>query len=311
LLENQAPQPEAARHAWQNFLEEVRSFFVRRGFRNWSTPFLVTSSGVDAHIDFMTVQGVRTGRAFALPTSPEFELKKALSAGEEKIFEIKSCFRDDEASPIHRPEFTMLEWYRAYEDKWSLVDDFDALVAHLAPAFPGVTALPTERVSMAELFQKHVGFSLTPATSREDLQRVLRSRGLHLAPVDDWDDLFFRLYIEYIEPRLGHDRPTAVYDFPASQSSLARRTEQGWADRFEIYWRGVELANAYQEQNNPYLVIDTVKREIGKRQGLNRIPPQIDKSFINAMQAGFPPATGAAMGLDRLFMVLRGAPKLL
>jgi len=310
LSPNLLEKTPAAGRDWQDFLECVRAFFISRGFRSWLTPYLVTSSGVDAHIDFMTVQGVRTGRRYSLPTSPEFELKKVLAAGERRVFEIKSCFRDDDDSPTHRQEFTMLEWYRAYEGKWSLLDDFEGLLKAL-PAQNTKPIPPLRRASIAELFAEHVKMDLTPRTTEEELRRTLVARGLHSAKSDDWDDLFSRLYIECIEPHLGHDGPLAIYDFPATQSSLSRQTAEGWADRFEIYWRGVELANAYQEQNNPYLVSEVVTREINKRQTLGRIPPQADAAFLQAMKAGFPPCSGIALGLDRLYMVLRGSSRLM
>lgn len=289
---------------WQNFLQHVHRFFSSRGFTHWVTPYLVSSSGVDAHIDFLTVKGVRTGREFSLPTSPEFALKKVLASGQRKIFEIKSCFRDDDGSPTHKTEFTMIEWYRAYEKKWALVEDFELLLRDLAPFFD-VEPPAVLRVSMTELFKTHVGIDLHPGTPAEELSGALQSRGLHQSPSDDWDDLFFRLFVDCIEPHLGHNAPTVVYDFPLSQASLSRRTDSGWADRFEIYWNGVELANAYQEQNNPHLVLEVSEREIAKRIQLGRTPPKLDKDFHAAMRSGFPPSTGVALGLDRLFMVLQ------
>jgi len=291
---------------WQQFLESTRDFFRSRGFQHWTTPCLVPSSGVDAHIDFMSVKGIRTGRQFFLPTSPEFELKKAMALGARDVFEIKSSFRDDDKSPIHRAEFTMLEWYRSYSGKWRLFEDFEALLQHVQPLFG--TSAPFSRnlkkSSMAELFAKHLGFALTPNTRRDELAAALTKRALHWTESDDWDDLFFRLYIECVEPHLGFDGPVAIYDFPATQSSLAQKTASGWSDRFEIYWQGVELANAYQEQNNPSLVREKVNSEITKRRALNRIPHQKDEEFLCAMEAGFPPAAGIALGLDRLFMLL-------
>src|SRR5690606_23425527 len=145
--------------------------------------------------------------------------------------------------------FTMLEWYRAYADKWQLLEDAVGLINSLNEG-KGRRPVDIERISVAELFKNHVGMTLTPETTAEELKTVLSDHGLHWSPDDDWDDLFFRLYIEYIEARLGATGPQAVYDFPATQGSLARMTPEGWADRFEIYWHGTELANAYQEQNN-------------------------------------------------------------
>ncbi len=296
---------------WQRFLEVVRSFFVQKGFVHIWTPYLVPSSGIDAHIDFFKVQGVRTGNRYFLPTSPEFALKKALISGQKKVFEMKSCFRDDDPSPIHRPEFTMIEWYRAYADKWELMVDFMELIHFVNKNMnlSQTNGLAGSRIqetksSMADLFLKSVGVSLTPKTTKQELQNILIDQKLDWSETDDWDDLFFRIYIEKIEPFLGKLGPQAVFDFPFSQGSLARETVTGWADRFEIYWQGIELANAYQEQNSPDKVEQRYREEVLKRESLGRPPHEVDESFIRAMRRGLPPSAGIALGLDRLWMVL-------
>jgi elongation factor P--(R)-beta-lysine ligase len=297
---------------WQLFLDCVRAYFLRQGFRSWQTPTLLPSSGIDAHIDFFKAQGVRTGRTFALPTSPEFALKKALARGEKNIFEIKPCFRDDDTSPTHLAEFTMIEWYRAYADKWSLCDDFCGLVEFVAREMD-LKVQPSKKIqkfSLAELFVKHLDFQLAPKTSKDELIALLQKRGLDWSPTDDWDDLFFRLYIEFIEPILGKEQPIAIYNFPLSQGSLSRATKEGWADRFEIYWQGIELANAYQEENNPQKIEERFLSEVEKRASCNREPHQIDSDFLMTMKMGFPPSTGIAVGLDRLWMVLNNQSSL-
>jgi elongation factor P--(R)-beta-lysine ligase len=292
---------------WQIFLEAVRSFFTQRQFTHWKTPYFVPSSGVDAHIDFYRASGVRTKNSFYLPTSPELELKKAIVKGEERVFEIKSCFRDDDRTAHHRPEFTMLEWYRSFEDKWVLLEDIQELLPYVARGLGLDQAFPKiQRRSIAALFQQYVGLDLSPRTAKQELSSSLTKHGLDQSPTDDWDDLFFRLYIDLIEPQLGMDGPEVIYNFPATQGSLARTNSEGWADRFELYWHGVELANAYQEQNDPFLIEVRVRGEVQKRQRLGREPHAVDEEFIKMMKLGFPPCAGIAMGLDRLFMVLKG-----
>ncbi|MBY0316149.1 MAG: EF-P lysine aminoacylase GenX [Bdellovibrionales bacterium] len=297
--------PPSADISWQEFLISVESFFVDRGFQGWSTPYLVRSPGVDAHIDFMQVSGVRTGREFCLPTSPEIELKKMIAAGVSQIFEIKSCFRDDDKTSIHKPEFKMLEWYRAYANKTELMDDIEALISFLFQKMNLRRQVKMDRISIAELFKMHAEMALTPQTSREDLLEAIRRHRLDWNDSDDWDDLFFRIYIEKIEPHLGLDNPVVIYNFPPSQSSVARLTPEGWSDRFEVYWKGIELANAYQEQNNPQVIREKIQSEVSKRTSLGRVPNPVDPEFLSLMDRGFPPCTGCALGLDRLFMVMR------
>jgi elongation factor P--(R)-beta-lysine ligase len=292
--------------AWQTFLETVRRYFIQQGFRYWQTPSLLPSPGIDAHIDFFSAQGVRTQRSYFLPTSPEFALKKALAEGQEKIFEIKSCFRDDDNSPTHKPEFFMLEWYRAYADKWELFEDFLNLVRFVVQEMKlqQPAGFVASRISMDDLFLQKIDFPLGSDTSEGELRKLLEKKKLHTSPNDDWDDLFFRLYIEFIEPSLGFGGPQAVYNFPFSQGSLSRKTEDGWADRFEIYWQGMELANAYQEQTDPAQMKTRYQSEREKRERAQKSPHPQDPEFFAKMQEGFPPCAGIALGLDRLWMVL-------
>ncbi len=291
---------------WQSFLETVRGYFIEQGFRYWHTPSLLPSPGIDAHIDFFQAQGVRTQRSYFLPTSPEFALKKAVADGQEKVFEIKSCFRDDDSSATHSAEFLMLEWYRAYADKWELFEDFLGLVRFVVKKLnlPLPTAFSASRVSIAELFVHKINFQLLPNTTENQLREMIVQNNLHANEDDDWDDLFFRLYIEFIEPSLGFAGPEAVYNFPLSQGSLSRKTANGWADRFEIYWQGVELANAYQEQNDPMQMKLRYQSEIEKRERAQKSPYPQDTKFLSKMEAGFPPCAGIALGLERLWMVL-------
>lgn len=300
------------RKNWQIFLRTVRHFFEEQGFLHWQTPTLLPSPGIDAHIDFFSAQGVRTGRSFYLPTSPEFSLKKAIADGENKIFEIKPCFRDDDPSQTHLAEFTMIEWYKTYDDKWTLFEDFLSLVRYVQQEMNLGEGLnfDSQKTSIAQLFKEYVDFSLTPQTTKAELQEVLEEKKMDWTDADDWDDLFFRLFIEKVEPHLGLLGPQAVEYFPASQGSLSLITSEGWADRFEIYWNGIELANAYQEQNDPQLIENRYQSELAKRLSLGRSPYPMDEEFLEKIRQGFPPCAGIALGLDRLWMVLNRKEKI-
>ena len=200
----------------------------------------------------------------------------------------------------------MLEWYRAYADKWALFEDFLNLVRFVSKEMevPLPSSFLPSQISISDLFLQKINFPLQPNTTRNELQELLEKHKLHWSPSDDWDDLFFRLYIEFIESSLGDVGPQAIFNFPMSQGSLARATNDGWADRFEIYWQGLELANAYQEQNDPKQMEKRYQTEIEKRTRANKKPHPRDPHFLAKMQEGLPPCAGIALGLDRLWMVL-------
>lgn len=289
---------------WSQFLGKVRGFFEREGFLHLDTPFLVESPGVDHHIDFMRVQGVQSKKQWHLPTSPEIHLKKFLCQGYENIFEIKKCFRDDLPGVHHKPEFTMIEWYRAYASLSDIAEDLKKLCAFLSDK-----GVEFEETSIQQLFKEVLEVDLNPNTSREELLALNTRLGTSPRDDDDWNDLFFRLFIEFIEPKLGSG-PVFLWGFPPQQASLSQIGSDGWCQRFELYWNGVELANAYLEVNDPILNEDRFQLEQELRQKSAKEGSAFDLDFFKQMYGGMPPASGIAMGLDRLFMVLSGASHL-
>ncbi len=297
-----------ARVEWQMFLHVVHDYFAQKGFIHWLTPSFVESSGVDANIDFFIAQGVRTGRQYRLPTSPEFELKKAMIEGVEMLYEIKNCFRDDDPTPVHKSEFAMLEWYRSFATIEEIEQDVVELVNTLIEGF----ALPYEpfesfpRYSISDLFDNFLSYEFTPQITSDDLRALLEREKLGWSPSDDWNDLFFRIYVDRIEPKLAALGPIVVNGFPAQQRSLSRLTSEGWADRFEFYWNGIEIANAYHEENNPETIVSIVQSEMAKRVKAGKTPITQDTSFLEMMKRGFPPSAGIALGLDRLYISLKG-----
>ena len=284
---------------WAEFLSQIESFFKKNDFLHLKTPFLVPSPGVDHHIDFMTVKASRTNRQWCLPTSPEIHLKKYLCRGYDRIFEIKNCFRDDLPGPYHFPEFTMLEWYRSFEDLSKAVEDISGLFRHLLekPVLVG-------KIRLSQCFKNQTSFTLRADTGRKELLDWACQLGVETHCKDQWNDIFFRIFMEKVEPHLGKENPVVVFDWPGQQASLAR-IEKGWSQRFELYWKGVELANAYQEVNDPLENIRRFKREQGLRQKENRSLCDFDEGFFREMESAMPPAVGVAMGLDRLFMLCR------
>ncbi len=290
---------------WSAFLTKVEQFFVDQGYLHLRTPFLVPSPGVDHHIDFLKVEASRTKRRWTLPTSPEIHLKKFLCQGYQKIFEIKNCFRDDLPGPQHKVEFTMIEWYQSFAS----LDDIIADIRKLLTELTGQT-LDMEVCSLAQVFKEKTGYDLRPNTTRAELSGWAQALGIETSADDDWNDLFFRLFMEKVEPQLGQDRPIVLKNFPAQQASLAQIDEQGWAQRFELYWRGVELANAYLEVNNPEENRVRFTHEESLRQQAGGDVAPLDQDYFQCLELGMPPASGIAMGLDRLYSVLNNRDRL-
>ncbi len=281
---------------WSEFVRRVEEYFEGLSFLHLRTPFLVPSPGVDHHIDFMKVSGVRTGRQWFLPTSPEIHLKKYLCRGYDQIFEIKSCFRDDLDSPLHQPEFTMLEWYRTYVDLEKIKLDLVGLLENLARK-----SLKFKTFTVSQCFEEVLDFKLYPTTSRHELMALARATQIDLDDSDDWNDLFFRIFIEKIEPFLTQQGFCFLEKFPPQQASLSRIDKEGWSERFEFFANGVELANAYHELNDPLENQRRFQEEAQLRQSRHAEPSGQDLDFFEELKNGMPPACGIALGLSRLY----------
>lgn len=294
-------QPSVAK-AWGRFLQIVRDHWLNQGFIEVATPSLVVCPGFEPTLDPIAV-----GKRF-LPTSPEIHLKKILAAGWSEVFEIRSCFRDGEFSPHHQPEFTMLEWYRSYVGPEALTQDLRELLKSLreSGAIQGSIG-ECETYSVAELFRLATDFSLTPETSWGDLQSLCQALGIDHVPTDSWSDLFHRLWIERIDPWLAERAgPVFVTSFPSEQAALARIGPDGWAERVEMYWKGLEIANGFHELNDPEEQRLRALQDLGGRKAAGRAVVPMDDDFIRALRAGLAPAAGMALGLERLFMAAQG-----
>ncbi len=270
-------------------LRAMRSFFAERGYLEVPTPALVPSAAMEEHL-----HPIPAGGGF-LRTSPEFALKRALAAGLGRIYEIGPCFRDHEHGPWHRREFLMCEWYRAGALPEDVMDEVESLVAACAAALGVPGPGPFERLTVRDAFLRHAGVDLAEATAAD------------LSDADEgWDDAFVRRYVTDVEPRLGG--AVILRDWPASQAALSRvRTDGAWpfAERFEAYLNGIELANAFHELLDP---AEQVRRCLAANQsraaaGLPENP--LDASFLEAV-GRMPRATGIALGVDRLVAALLG-----
>ncbi|MER8982177.1 EF-P lysine aminoacylase EpmA [Mesorhizobium sp. M0870] len=308
----------------------LRDWFAAHDFVEVQTAALQVSPGNEAHLTAFATEAVGPDGARAplyLHTSPEFACKKLLAAGEVRIFSFGPVYRNRERGPLHHPEFTMLEWYRVGEAYESLMQDCAAFLA-LAATRAGATLFSfrgrdcdpfaePERLTVAEAFTRYAGIDLLAtvaadgSTDRDALYAALTQAGLRTAPDDSWADLFSRVMVEKIEPLLGQRRATILCEYPLAEAALARPSpnDSRVAERFELYCCGVELANGFgeltdaDEQRRRFVIeMDEKQRIYGERYPL-------DEDFLAAL-AIMPPASGIALGFDRLAMLATGAQKI-
>jgi elongation factor P--(R)-beta-lysine ligase len=306
----------------------VRAFFDEQEFSEVETGILQVSPGNETHLhaprtDVTRPDGTRATRY--LRTSPEFACKKLLAAGETRIFEFARVFRDRERGDLHLPEFTMLEWYRAGSGYDAVMADCIVIIAHAAQAtgigqfaFRGKVADPfaePELITVASAFERFARIDLlaTIADGRGDraaLAKAARDK-VRLSDDDTWSDIFSKVLVEHVEPRLGQGRLTILFEYPAPEAALARVSgaDPRVAERFEVYACGVELANGFgeltdaAEQRRRFgLAMDEKARRYGERYPL-------DEDFLAAV-ANMPQASGVALGFDRLVMLASGATRI-
>ena len=315
----------------------VRAYFQAEGFTEVETPAVQVSPGVERHIrPFATSLREPEGEEGSgvpryLHTSPEFAMKKLLAGGMPKIFQLCHVWRDGERSPLHHLEFTMLEWYRAGSDYSAVMSDCEALMRGVAKAAERTLqqgeslrwkdrvcdpAKPAERLTVQAAFARHAGIDLlatvddptNPAPPADTLKAKARSQGFYVSEFDSWEDVFFRIMLERIEPQLGLGAPTILCEYPANLAALARRKpgQEHVAERFELYACGVELANAYSELTDAAEQRARFDHDRALHTQLYGSAPPMDDDFLKAVES-LPPCAGAALGFDRLVMLASGA----
>ena len=307
----------------------LRDAFERDGFLEVETPILQVSPGNETHIGaFTTAIVAADGRSapLYLHTSPEFTCKKLLAAGIGRLFLFAPVFRNGERGRLHHPEFTMLEWYRAEAPLEALAADCAGLLRRSAEAAgcamfrygdrQADPYLPPEVVPVVEAFRRHAGVDLeTMLPDRPDglaaLAAATRALGLRVAPDDGWSDLFSKILSDAVEPRLGLGRATILTRYPASEAALARicPDDPRFAERFELYACGVELANAFGELRDPFEQRRRFERAEAERRRIYGVGYPLDEDFLAAL-AHMPAASGIALGFDRLVMLATGAPRI-
>ncbi len=307
----------------------LRQWFAERDFVEVETGVLQDSPGNETHLHAFATE-LRgpdgTGTRRYLRTSPEFACKKLLAAGEQRIFDFARVFRNRERGPLHSPEFTLLEWYRAEEPYEQLMEDCAGMLAAAAEAagtrtftFRERTMDPfaePERLSVAEAFERLAGIDLLATLGarggdRNALAAAAQSAGIRVAEDDTWADVFSRILVERIEPHLGLGRATILDEYPMVQSALARPKagDARVAERFELYACGVELANGFGELNSSVEQRRRLQQEMAEKERVYGESYPLDEDFLQALGT-MPPASGIALGFDRLVMLATGASRI-
>jgi lysyl-tRNA synthetase class 2 len=300
-------------------LAAVRAFFAQRDFLEVETPLLVPSPGLEIHLD-----AVRAGGGYLI-TSPEYQMKRLLAAGFERIYQVCKCFRANERGAHHSSEFTMIEWYRGFDELESIIRDTEQLVSAVVTAIAGSPTArvrtssavreidvtpPWPRLTVHEAMARFAGIDTEGDESADAMVDKVRGAGIDVADNAAWDDAFFAAFLARVEPAIAAmDRPLILEDWPAPLAALAKRKpdDPRVALRFEAYVGGIELANAFGELTDPveqrarFIEDQRVRRERGRD-----VYP-IDEKLLAALVEGLPPSAGIALGFDRLVMLATGA----
>ncbi len=288
-------------------LRTIREFFYQRNVLEVDTPLLSHGTVTDVHLAAFSsaFSHSESGKpeTLYLQTSPEYAMKRLLCAGSDSVYQICKAFRHEGAGRFHNPEFTMLEWYRTGFDHHQLMAEMDELLQAV------LGTAPAEKISYQDVFIRQLSVDPLIASVKE-LQQKAIEYGLDMngGLPDDIDTLLQLLFSLYIEPVIGADAPCFVFGFPASQAALAKVNEQDprTADRFEVYFKGVELANGFYELANAGEQRQRFESDNAQRRTLGLPELPVDEFFLSALEAGLPDCAGVAMGIDRLLMLKLG-----
>lgn len=304
-------------------MNAVHQFFSAQAFLPVETPIITRGSAQEEHIQLFATEyrvGKTKERVYLAP-SPELYMKRMLGIGFERIFQITRSFRNGEVGPQHNPEFALLEWYRAYASYAEVMVDVENLVAYVAEKVTGHQSVirdgvvvelapPWQRISVHQAFARWADIDLGVCNDVQSLYRRANELGYDSAsPEDNWEDLFHKILLEKVEPQLARLGAVHLVDYPWQLAALAKfkEGEPSIAERTEAYVGGVELSNGYTELNDPE---EQHRRFCQGGRGQKPEDAIPDEAFLQAMERGFPPAGGVALGLDRLVMLVAGASKL-
>ncbi|WP_423839953.1 elongation factor P--(R)-beta-lysine ligase [Vibrio mytili] len=288
-------------------IASIREFFAQRQVMEVDTPAMSHATVTDIHLHTFQTEfvgpGYADGSQLFFVTSPEFHMKRLLAAGSGCIYQINKAFRNEENGRHHNPEFSMLEWYRVGFDHHQLMDEMDELLQLVLSCGAAV------RMTYQQAFLDALGVCPLEGTMAE-LKSVAGQLGLSdIAQQEEHRDTLLQLLFSVgVETKIGQTVPAFVYDFPASQAALAKINphDHRVAERFEVYFKGIELANGFHELDNPQEQLARFEQDNKKRVEMGLQPQPIDYHLIAALQAGLPDCAGVALGIDRLIMLALG-----
>ncbi len=301
-------------HERFKLIEIIRSFFKQEGFIDVLTPPAVENPGMETHIHPFQLKSIKNGKdvPLFLHSSPEFCMKELLSQGMEKIFTVSYCFRDEQDSPIHRPQFLMLEWYRANERYEKIMEDCQKLINFCQKHFPKNQDFgQIKKKTVQEIFLETLNLDILNYLEREKLANLIRNQFPEV-PIPkeelEWDDYFFLLFLNLVEPKLETKSPLLIYEYPAPLSaySTLKKEDPRVCERFEIYWRGMELCNSFNELTNPHEQKKRLQDQNQDKKNRYNYSLPFPKKFQSAMDKGIPPSSGIALGVERFLSALTG-----
>lgn len=311
------------RHA---LLQKIRAFFINKGYLEIDAPHLTPFPSLDPHIRSIPVQVYLENEkilSLFLHTSPEHAMKKLLVAGAGNCFFLGKVFRNGERTRFHNPEFTLLEWYTKAITLNDLIHDTEQLVYEMILQFfpkPFLEyqgqiidlTLPWPRITIQELFTQKTGVPFDLQIDLEGLKTLASRLNIYFSPEDNWETLFFRIFIEKIEPGLGFPKPVFITEYPLELGLMAKRNEKNPSvvDRAELYIGGIELANGYCELTDPEEQEARFNNEQNKKVREYRGHWPIDEELLDALKKGLPLCAGMALGFDRLLMLITNAPSI-
>jgi len=304
----------------ERVIKEVRSFFDERKFHEVETPILIGNPPAESYIDvFQTtlLDRTRKGTPAYLSTSPEVALKKLMTAGIGNCYSITKSFRNTEMqSNTHNPEFTILEWYRVNTQYKTIMDDCETLLLSINKTLGDGNILKYqgksfdlskkwERISVKDAFLRWANVDLLEFFEMEKAKKICAKKGYTVASKNTWEELYNQIYLNEIEPHLGVDTPTVIYEFPGSMAALARKkpSDPRFAERFEFYIAGLELGDCYGELTNWKEQEMRFQEELKELKRLGKTTYDYDNDFIHALKEGMPESSGIAVGIDRLVML--------
>lgn len=299
-----------AMKARSRMVSRTREFFLERGYLETDTPLLSPSLIPESCLEaFATtyLHPFKPGMPLYLVPSPEIWMKRIIAETGSSVFQVSKSFRNAESvGRFHNPEFTMLEYYTVNGSSASNIALTEELLSALAgPATPPGARPPFRRITMAEAFREHAGLELETLTGLNEMCEAARSKGLMLPAGADWEEAFNIVFLSLVEPALPQDRPLVLDEYPAGIECLANDIPgKPFKERWELYIRGIEIANCFTEMADPAAVRRYFASQ-GERKSSSLVPHRVDPGYAGVFE-NFPPCSGVAVGFDRLLMVLEG-----